>query len=180
MDAARFDTLTRRLTKPGLSRQAAVRLAAGGFAAALARLGRTDAAARRGQPNARCERNRDCSAGLSCRCRRCRCGGGLTNCSGVCSDLNPIPFSCGVCGNFGPFGHDCCNGACVEIARNPSHCGACGNVCLHHEVCNAGRCVCDDRSGLCPPGSAARSVAAAARTGAARARACLTNRSVPC
>lgn len=82
----------------------------------------------------------------------CPCG--LTECSGVCVDLQNDPNHCGSCGagllHFQVCragqpeclpGFTFCNGACRDFASDPDHCGACSaSVCTTGAKCENGVC----------------------------------------
>jgi hypothetical protein len=71
------------------------------------------------------------------------CGGGLSVCSGACTNTTIDPNNCGTCGNVctPSAGQSCTSGACVcasgtacgtqcvDTATDSSHCGMCNNAC---------------------------------------------------
>jgi hypothetical protein len=68
------------------------------------------------------------------------CPQGLTNCNGVCRNLDVETANCGACGRVCPGANQaCCSGVCQNLNRDPSHCGACGNACASG-VCCRGEC----------------------------------------
>jgi hypothetical protein len=73
------------------------------------------------------------------------CGGGLTNCSGICRDLDNDRLDCAMCGHTcgpgelcagGTCGVSCtpgltdCGGVCRDLTTDVLDCGTCGTVCL--------------------------------------------------
>ncbi|MBA2519349.1 MAG: hypothetical protein H0V24_06765 [Chloroflexia bacterium] len=87
-----------------------------------------------------------------------QCGVGLSDCGGVCVDLDDDDLNCGECGNdcylLGP-SHYCergvctppscgdltdCGGLCVDLPTDPLHCGTCGNTCAAGQTCQGGEC----------------------------------------
>src|SRR5829696_3565049 len=69
------------------------------------------------------------------------CPQGLTNCNGVCRDLDVEKANCGACGRECPGTNQaCCNGACANLNRDPNNCGECGNDCAADEFCDRGEC----------------------------------------
>lgn len=52
------------------------------------------------------------------------CGGGTTNCSGACADLDESPLNCGFCGHVCEFDKVCVAGQCQEY-RPAEGCNSC-------------------------------------------------------
>ncbi len=69
---------------------------------------------------------------------------GLTDCSGVCADLQSDASNCGSCGNACPAGQGCTGGVCQNTVPPTD---ACGNACAAGENCVGGVCQTDQ-----PPG----------------------------
>ena len=68
------------------------------------------------------------------------CPQGLTNCNGVCRNLDVETANCGACGRVCPGTNQaCCSGVCQNLNRDPNNCGACGNDC-ESGVCCRGQC----------------------------------------
>ena len=108
-----------------------------------------------------------CAAGETCQAGVCvgqpaaaalDCAGqGLTDCGGVCTDLNTDPANCGLCGFACAPGDrceagfcrgngtegclagqtDCGGGICADLASDPANCGGCGVACAAGETCQA-------------------------------------------
>ena len=69
------------------------------------------------------------------------CPQGLTNCNGVCRNLDVEKANCGACGRECPGTNQaCCSGGCRNLNRDSNNCGACGNECGAGEVCCRGTC----------------------------------------
>jgi hypothetical protein len=89
-----------------------------------------------------------CSIG-TCQGRTCvaaggasACTPGLTNCGGVCRNLNTEKANCGACGRECPGANQaCCSGVCRNLNRDENNCGACGEACPAGEICERGDCV---------------------------------------
>ncbi len=98
-----------------------------------------------------------------------QCASGLTDCGGVCVDLQSDLNNCGACGEVCesglvpvecrsgvcerascPVGIEYCGAVdgCRDLTSDPAHCGACANACASG-VCNGG--VCAPGGGACPP-----------------------------
>jgi hypothetical protein len=84
------------------------------------------------------------------------CSAGLTNCSGVCRDLQNDNTNCGACARVCPSGQVCsvgacsvscaagqtnCSGVCRDLQNDNTNCGACGRACSAGQACAAGTCV---------------------------------------
>jgi hypothetical protein len=93
------------------------------------------------------------------------CGAGLTNCGGVCNNLQTDPGRCGSCtractatqvcmagncvsampGDAGATmcgaGLTNCGGVCNDLQNDPGRCGTCTTACTAAQMCSAGRCV---------------------------------------
>ena len=123
-----------------------------------------------------------CPAGQFCSAGRCSstggsdagspdaggvtCGAGLTNCGGVCNNLQTDPGRCGSCttacsatqvcmagscmtvtggGDAGTTmcgaGLTNCGGVCNDLQNDPTRCGTCTTACTATQMCSAGRCV---------------------------------------
>jgi hypothetical protein len=88
------------------------------------------------------------------------CGPGLTDCGGICVDLQSDMNHCGACGSICesqlvpvecrggvcerancPVGIEYCGAVdgCRDLSSDPAHCGACGNACASG-VCSGGVC----------------------------------------
>lgn len=103
-----------------------------------------------------------CALDRVCLGGSCQCKPGLTECGGVCVDLNSSDFDCGRCGNACVPGASCSAGQCecadgeTECARGcfdlqvtADNCGACGHSCTTREDCLAGSCIDrDDCAGI--------------------------------
>ncbi|MBI5533966.1 MAG: hypothetical protein HY898_14690 [Deltaproteobacteria bacterium] len=87
-----------------------------------------------------------CGAGMACNAGACTlsCQPGLTDCSGMCANLQTDPANCGQCALACSTGQVCtqglcelvcvppltkCGAVCVDPQSDPGNCGACGNVC---------------------------------------------------
>ena len=83
----------------------------------------------------------------------CVCRPELTDCNGVCVDLQSDPDHCGacaapcmdvcvsgVCADAASCTFDICGGACVDTQTNPLHCGKCNFPCAADQVCFADQC----------------------------------------
>jgi hypothetical protein len=72
------------------------------------------------------------------------CQAGLTNCGGLCDNLQTDPQNCGVCGKTCAAGSVCSSGACAlscqagltncagvcdNLQTDGQNCGVCGKVC---------------------------------------------------
>jgi hypothetical protein len=98
------------------------------------------------------------------------CSAGLTECSGICVDLDSDHENCGGCGNACdpaevcfeggcslecPSGLENCSGGCVDLDEDVSNCGACGRECEGGEhadpVCVSGVCEAACHAGWCDP-----------------------------
>ncbi len=73
-----------------------------------------------------------------------RCSWELTNCGGVCRDIQSDRGNCGACGYSCGEGEVCdagrcrascagalsdCDGVCVDLRNDPDHCGTCAVSC---------------------------------------------------
>lgn len=134
MNGPRFDAMTRSLTDGLVSRRRALRpLAGGALAAALARLGVAEAAARRCLNEGKeCKRDKQCCSGL-CKRRTCRPAPGQANCTikeNFCRE-DPEIFIC----NDNP----ACR--CYVTTRGTSFCGVNGDgqcaPCATNADCDA-------------------------------------------
>jgi hypothetical protein len=126
MDDDRFDDVARSLAASTISRRLAVRrlLASGPLPVLLSRLGLTEVAARCGNVGARCDRDRDCCDGRSCRRGRCRCRPGRETCGKLCC----------------PSGQVCADGRCVPAAGS---CPPGADTCIDPAIrCHGGDCSC--------------------------------------
>ncbi len=109
-----------------------------------------------------------CEAGEVCSDGECAlsCGPGLTDCDGVCRDLEVDRNNCGACGTECEAGEVCfegecavscgegltdCDGVCRDLQNDNRNCGVCGEACGAGEVCIEGECevVCPEGSELC-------------------------------
>ena len=85
-----------------------------------------------------------------------RCAAPVTDCAGVCVNLQSSATNCGGCGRTCATGQSCvaglcalvcaaptvvCGGACVNPQTDAAHCGTCGNACATGARCTLGRCV---------------------------------------
>ena len=88
------------------------------------------------------------------------CDPGLTDCGGICVDLNTDPLNCQDCGfDCGPGflcadaicqvdpsqcqqGETACGPSCVDISSDTLNCGACNIVCAAGASCTNGACLC--------------------------------------
>jgi hypothetical protein len=98
------------------------------------------------------------------------CGSGLTDCGGICIDLQSDMNNCGACGSVCesqlvpvecrggvcerancPVGIEYCGAVdgCRDLSSDPAHCGACANACASG-VCSGG--VCSSGGGSCAEG----------------------------
>ena len=91
---------------------------------------------------------------------RCAAGGAsgddtLTDCGGVCANLDSDPSHCGACDHACQPGEQCvlglcecasglsCSGTCVPL-DDDGNCGACGVACPTSQRCVAGSCQCTE------------------------------------
>ena len=98
-----------------------------------------------------------CQSGELCNAGTCElsCGGGTTECGGMCVDLKTDEANCGACAKACADGQNCvggqcklscgggtieCNGMCVDTKVDPNNCGTCGNVCDPGYECEIGVC----------------------------------------
>ncbi len=98
-----------------------------------------------------------CAAGEVCSGGMCTlsCGGGLTDCGGVCRDPSTDRLHCGGCGMACAAGEVCsggmcaascgmglteCGGSCVDTRFDPRNCGGCSVACTSSQLCDAGTC----------------------------------------
>jgi hypothetical protein len=91
---------------------------------------------------------------------------GLTNCGGVCVDVQVEPRNCGACGvtcavdencsggacvqpaaaaapaavSCGTQGQTECGGVCIDLLSDVANCGGCGAACAVGETCSGGAC----------------------------------------
>jgi hypothetical protein len=100
------------------------------------------------------------------------CEAGLTDCGGICVDLQSDMNNCGACGEICesdlvpvecrsgvcerascPVGIEYCGAVdgCRDLSSDPAHCGACANACASG-VCSGG--VCATGGGSCAEGQA--------------------------
>jgi hypothetical protein len=90
----------------------------------------------------------------------CACAGGLTNCSGLCRDINTDTANCGGCGVTCAAGEVCsagdcqCVPACAGRVCGDDGCGGVCGTCTGGTTCDgAGQCLCpaglQDCSGVC-------------------------------
>lgn len=85
-----------------------------------------------------------------------RCVAPVTDCGGVCVNLQTAAAHCGGCGRTCATGQSCvagvcmlvctapttmCGGACANTQTDVAHCGMCGHACATGARCTAGRCV---------------------------------------
>lgn len=142
MDAERFDTLTRGLTR-ARSRRGALAALLGGTLGLLGGLlpGRGAVPVRAGLAD---ELLGDQPVFNYCASQ------GLTDCGGYCADTLFDPNNCGFCGNFCSLvdGLNCCSGVCVNTSIDAFNCGGCGNSCPLGGFCQGGFCT----GLLCPDG----------------------------
>lgn len=82
------------------------------------------------------------------------CDEGLTDCDGVCVDLETNLEHCGACGNALPDdvqcadgepactlqGLDYCDGVCIDVLNDDENCGACGADCGEFNCMGNGCC----------------------------------------
>jgi hypothetical protein len=83
------------------------------------------------------------------------CGGGLSNCGGVCRDLSTDRANCGGCGVACAAGQVCsggscqvscgaglsnCGGVCRDLSSDRANCGGCGRDCSPGQICVGGAC----------------------------------------
>ena len=91
------------------------------------------------------------------------CQSGLTNCSGLCANLQGDNNNCGSCGNSCKAGQICsagtcalscqsalqnCSGTCVNLQTDNANCGGCAASCKAGQVCAAGTCTVSCQTGL--------------------------------
>ena len=84
------------------------------------------------------------------------CQSDLTDCSGVCVNLQTDLYHCGKCSAACKAGQVCskgqcalwcqsgltdCIGQCVNLNKDNNNCGACASICALGTVCKAGKCV---------------------------------------
>ena len=103
-----------------------------------------------------------------CKAGKCAlsCQAALTDCSGVCVNLNSDLANCGACKAACKAGQVCkggkcalscqagltnCGGVCVNLKSDKPNCGACGQACKAGSVCYNGSClpVCQAGWALC-------------------------------
>jgi hypothetical protein len=96
----------------------------------------------------------DGASDTSAPCDGGACPCGLTDCGGVCVDLQNDPNHCGDCATSLLHFQACrggqreclpgftfCNGACRDFSSDPDHCGACdGAACAAGQKCESGVC----------------------------------------
>jgi hypothetical protein len=68
------------------------------------------------------------------------CAAGLTDCGGVCKDLQTDAGNCGACVHPCAAGNSCCAGTCKDSQTDEANCGTCGHTCATGETCCAGVC----------------------------------------
>ena len=134
-----------------LARQAARRRVALGTGGALLGLVGEGRAAACGKVGKKCDKNKDCCHGATCKGKHCACKGTLAACDGRCVDIDSDDAHCGGCGNACGAGRACCAGGCVDTSTSDGNCGACGTVCPATQECVAGRCT--TPNGGCAPGA---------------------------
>ncbi len=159
MDDRRFDDLARGLgrlpTRRGVLRLVAAALLGPGIGGQ-----QRHAAARTcrfvGEP---CGQGTEegCCAGAACNEDQvgggiCSCPQNLTNCHGLCVDINTNPLACGANCVVCPDDTDCCNGICCEagqrccagvctdLTSDNNNCGGCTQVCPVGLTCCDSRC----------------------------------------
>ncbi len=86
----------------------------------------------------------------------------MTNCNGVCVNLNIDLYNCGKCGTSCGAGQVCsggkctlscqtglsnCSGTCDNLQNDIKNCGTCGNACSSGQVCSSGKCTVTCASG---------------------------------
>ncbi|MHC4609522.1 MAG: MXAN_6577-like cysteine-rich protein, partial [Planctomycetota bacterium] len=91
------------------------------------------------------------------------CPAGLTDCAGICVDLDSDEANCGTCGipcNAGeicsggactsdcPAGLTDCAGICVDLDSDEANCGNCGIPCDAGEICSGSACTLNCQAGL--------------------------------
>ena len=155
MDSQRFDRFT-LLVGSGTSRRQVLGAVAGGALAAVAGLGRADAAAKRSVGNS-CRSNSDCASGLcvqESRTRKiCHCGS-VADCPAGDVCRTPVCQANGYCGVTINVGLACDDGSlCTQndVCQADGSCHGAPITCDDNNACTAN--VCDPATGLCsfPP-----------------------------
>ncbi len=107
-----------------------------------------------------------CQGGKICKEGRCLCPKTMTECSGICVDLQKNNQHCGQCGHrclaaencvqgrcefVCPKGQTFCNNQCFDLKTSFFNCGRCGHVCESNEFCQNGQCVqaCPAKTRIC-------------------------------
>jgi hypothetical protein len=127
MDDGQFDSLSRALGD-GLTRRGLVAIL-GALASGVADFASRDAAAaKRGKKRKKKKGPRGCIP----KCTGTTCG--ADGCGGTCR--------CGA-------GLTCCTGICVNLATDPNNCGFCARVCADNGCVN-GACTCNGGALTCP------------------------------
>ena len=70
---------------------------------------------------------------------QCVCLIGLTDCDGVCTNLQTDRQNCGTCGTTCGLREDCCGGTCRPLTT-VWDCGSCGNSCQSGQDCCSFKC----------------------------------------
>jgi hypothetical protein len=125
MDANRFDTLARALAA---SRRTSRKTLLGTGLGLLLVGHHRDAAAGCKKVGKKCDKNKDCCDGATCKGKKCKCKSGREECSGKCFNLDTDAGHCGGCTACAE-GQSCCSGECADLPSDRDHCGSCGNRC---------------------------------------------------
>jgi len=112
MDGSRFDSLTRALTSSRLGHRKA--LLGGAFSVLLVGHASERAMAGCKKEGKKCDKNKDCCDGATCKGKKCKCKSGLTECGGKCFDLDKDEQQCGSCNTACAAGESCVAGVCAE------------------------------------------------------------------
>lgn len=147
MDAGAFDTFARTLAS-GIGRR---RFAIGVVGALTGALVGPNAAFACKKVGKKCDKNKDCCHGATCKGKRCACKGTLGDCDGKCVDAFSDVKHCGSCDNACAAGETCCRGSCVDLQSDDNNCSACSTRCAADRECVEGRCVIPP--GGCAPGA---------------------------
>lgn len=135
MEGARFDSLTHALIS---SRRGNVKALLGGvLGMLLASRAGEQAMAGCKKEGKKCDKNKDCCDGATCKGKKCRCKSGLNECGGKCFDFDKDEQHCGSCTTACAAGESCVAGVCAE-----GGCTADRDSCAPSAICTS----CPDRA----------------------------------